>query len=114
MTRLIMSLFVVLVLVCAALALTGVLTFHNSKDETGVTIDKKELKEKTQEAVKKTEETGGKILDKTGEALHKAADGLRSPPDPNTPTTPRLNDKNMQRPDGSQPAPERSDHSSGL
>ena len=59
------------------LATTGVVSVRNTKDETGVTIDKKELKEKTQEAVKKTEEAGGKVLDKTGEALRKAGDEVR-------------------------------------
>jgi hypothetical protein len=49
---------------------------RNNNNETGVTIDKKELKEKTQEAVKKTEEAGGKVLDKTGKALREAADNL--------------------------------------
>ena len=77
MTRLILTVVVILVVVGVVLAAAGVLHFQNTKDETGVTIDKKQLKEKTHEAVEKTGEAGGKILEKTGETLHKAAERLR-------------------------------------
>jgi hypothetical protein len=103
MPRLIMTVVVILVVVGVVLAATGVLRFRNTEDETGVTIDKKELKEKTQKAVEKTEEAGGKILDKTGETLHKAAEGLRgSSDDKRAPTkTPATDDEKTRQPDQS-------------
>ena len=109
MTRLIVLTIAILVVVGAVLATSGVLRVQNSKDESGITIDKKELKEKTQEAVKTTEAAGGKILDKTGEALHKAAEKVRAPsPDQKTPaTTPQLNDRNPRLPEESKQPPEK-------
>jgi hypothetical protein len=91
MTRLFIVVIAILVVVGVALAATGVLHVQNTKDETGITIDKKEFKEKAQEAVKTTTDAGGKILDKTSEALHNAADGLRKPSDDRNPpaTTPQ-------------------------
>ncbi|MGA2256769.1 MAG: hypothetical protein ABSG53_19135 [Thermoguttaceae bacterium] len=107
MTRFMIAAIVILVVLCAALATTGIVRFQNTKDESGVTIDKKELKEKTLEAVKKSEDASGKILDKTGKVLHKAAEGLRGPSgDRNIPTTkPQLNDKNTRHPDETNQSP---------
>lgn len=104
--RVLMTVFVIVVVLGAVLAATGVLHVRNSDDESGVTIDKKELNQKTQEAVEKTENAGSKFLDKTGEALHKAAEGLRKPSDDrNAPaSTPRLNDKNTPQPGESKPS----------
>jgi hypothetical protein len=91
-----MTAFFLFIVAVAVLAITGVLHVRDTKDETGVTIDKKELKEKTQEAVKKTEAAGSKALDKTGEALHKAADEIRGAShDQKTPApTPPADEKN--------------------
>jgi hypothetical protein len=72
MSRLIALIVTTAVVVGAVLAATGVLRFQNTRDEAAVTIDKKQLKEKTQKAIEKAEKTGGGILDKTGEALQKA------------------------------------------
>ena len=66
MTRLMMTVIVTLVVAGIALATAGVLRFQNTSDQAGVTIDKRELKQKTQQAVETTGEFGGKILDKTG------------------------------------------------
>lgn len=77
MSRLILAMIAIIALVVAGLAMSGVLSVRNDKEQTGITIDKKELKEKTREAVKKTEEAGDKAIDKTSNALHKAADQLR-------------------------------------
>ncbi len=108
MTRLIIAAIAVFILVGAVLATTGVLRVQNNKDQSGIVIDKKELKAKTQEAVKKTEEAGSKILDKTGEALHKAADKVRgSSHDQQTPATPQLNDKNLRQPDETRQSPDK-------
>src|SRR5208283_5252036 len=106
--RLILTVVVILVVAGGVLAMTGVLSIRDTKDETGVTIDKKELKEKSQDAVKKTEDAGGKVLDKTGEALRKAADELRGPSHSKTTTTPTVDekDKNLRPPDGSKELPE--------
>jgi hypothetical protein len=46
-----MAVVLILAVVGVVLAATGVLRFRNTKDETGVTIDKKELKEKTRETL---------------------------------------------------------------
>ena len=108
MSRLIMIAFVILVVCGAVLATTGVLSVRNTKDATGVTIDKKELKEKSQDAVKKTEDAGGKVLDKTGEALRKAADEVRGPSHSKTTATPTVDDKdkNLRPPEGSKELPQ--------
>ncbi len=109
MRRLMMAAIAIIVLAGVVLAATGVLRIQNNNKETRVTIDKKELKEKTQEAVKKTEEAGGKVLDKTGKALREAADNLKgSSHDQKTPrTAPQLDDKNNPRqPDEGKRLPE--------
>ena len=67
MSRFITKLVVIAVVIGVLLAAAGVLHFRNGTDQTSVTLDKKELKEKTRDVVGKTEEVGGKILDKTGE-----------------------------------------------
>ena len=97
MNRLIIAALVILVVVGAVLAATGVLHFQNTKDESIITIDKKELKEKTQEAVEKTSET-----------LHKAAEGLQGPADNrNSPTTtPADNGHTTRQPDAGKSSPE--------
>jgi hypothetical protein len=96
------------------LATAGVLRFQNTKDESIITIDKKELKEKAGKAFEKTEDAGSKILDKTGETLHKAAEGLRrSPGNEHAPTkAPATGDDSTRRSDGSMNPPDnREDHS---
>ena len=77
MARLIAVIVGILVVLGIVLGTTGVLHVRNTKDETGVTLDEKELQKKTREAVKTSEDAGGKVLDKTGEAMHKAAEKLR-------------------------------------
>ena len=77
MSRLIITIAVILIGLGVVLAATGFLRFRNSNDESGITLDKKELKEKSQEAVQKTEAAGGKILDPTSESLQKAVKQLR-------------------------------------
>jgi hypothetical protein len=87
MARLIVVLVVIVVGISIVLAMTGVMHFQNTNDQSTITIDKKDLQKKSEKAVEKTEEAGGKILDKTGEALHKAADDLRGrAKDPPAPT----------------------------
>jgi hypothetical protein len=86
MSRLITTLLVIGVVIGFVLAATGVLHFQNTTDEATITINKKELKEKTQEVIKETGEAGGKMLDRTSETLHKAAEGMR--PSPENQTTP--------------------------
>ncbi|MCE5268850.1 MAG: hypothetical protein LLG00_13295 [Planctomycetaceae bacterium] len=66
MNRPFVALIVILVVIAVVLAATGVLRFHNTKDESAVTVDKKLLKEQTEEA-----------LDKAGQTLRKAAGGLQ-------------------------------------
>lgn len=109
MTRFIVAVTVLLVVVGVLLATTGVLHFRSTKDETGLTIDKKELKEKTQEAVETTGRVGSRILDKTGETLRKAADRLRgSSSDRSTPAkTPAADDETARPPAGSKLSPEK-------
>ncbi len=77
MGRILVALVVVVVVVGAVLAMAGVLHFRSADHQATITIDKKELKEKTDKAVEKTEAVGSEILDKTGQILHKAAAGLR-------------------------------------
>ena len=116
MARLMITTVVVLIVLGVVLATTGVLQFRNTEEETGVTIDKKELKEKTKEAVETTGEAGSKILDKTGEVLHKAAEGLRGSPDdqPAPTNTPAADDRPAPQPDGSHgPADEREPQPAG-
>ena len=67
---------IVCVVVFCSMVGTGVLKVHDSKDEAGITIDKKELKEKTHEAVRKAEEAGSEVLDKT---RHFAQSGGKDP-----------------------------------
>ncbi len=81
MKRLIVSVIVIVVLAGVGLAVAGVLRFENTKNRSSITLDKKELQQKTEKAVEKTEAAGGEILDKTGQALHKAAESLRGSSD---------------------------------
>jgi hypothetical protein len=110
MNRWILIVIAICIVGVAVLALSGVLHVRDTKNETGVTIDKKELKEKTEEAVKKTEAAGGKVLDKTGEALHKAAEEIRGTPHDQKPpaTTPLPDEKNksLRQPDGGKDLPD--------
>jgi hypothetical protein len=110
MTRFILTVVVMLVVVGVVLAATGVLRFRNTEDETGVTIDKKELKEKTEQAVEKTEKVGGEILDKTGKSLQKAAEGLRGSPQDKE--VPAVGSEGTRQPDGDKNPPEHKQHES--
>jgi hypothetical protein len=84
--------------------MAGVLHFRSTDNQATITVDKKELKEKTDKAVEKTEAVGSEILDKTGQILHKAAAGLReSAPDQHAPAaTPAPDDHNTRQPDANQ------------
>jgi hypothetical protein len=86
MSRLILAAIAIVALVGVVLAATGALRFQNTENQSGVTLDKKELKEKTQEVIRTTKEAGSKVLDKTSESLHKAAEGLRTTPQDRPPT----------------------------
>jgi hypothetical protein len=108
MARLITTLVVIFVVVGVVLAATGVLRFQNTKDESIITIDKKELKEKAQGVATQAKQTEGKILDKTSETLHKAAEHLRSPSDDKKSApanTPPDDHKNKQPSGAGNPAP---------
>jgi hypothetical protein len=100
MSRLITTVVLTLVVVGIVLAATGVLRFHNTEDQSGITIDKKELKEKAQDAVENTGEAGSAILNKTGEILHKAVERMRGSSDDqsSTTTSPAANDENTGQP----------------
>jgi hypothetical protein len=101
MSRLLSTIAIIVMAVVAVLGTVGVLHFQNADDKAGITVEKKDLEEKTEKAVEKTEEVGGEILDKTGKALHKAAADLResSQDPPHTPaTTPAPHDK-VRQPD---------------
>ncbi len=114
MTRVLIVAIGILAVVGVALAAAGVLHVQNSEDATGIIIDKKQLDEKTQDAVKNTEDAGGKILNETGDALHKAADEMRNPsrnaPAPST--TPPADEKkgNLSRPSGKNLPEDRDPH----
>ena len=114
MTRLVVAVVVILVLIGGVLAAAGVLHFRNATDQSTITIDKKELKEKTDKAVEKTEEVGGKILDKTGETLRKAAERLRgSAHDQGPPTaTRKAGGESTRLPDQSKNPPDNRAHES--
>jgi hypothetical protein len=112
MTRLMMTVIVIIVVVGAVMATTGILRFYNTTDETGVTIDKKELKEQTREAVERAGKTGGAVLDKTGETLHEAAEQMRGSSDNRKlpPTTPATGETGVRQPNGSKNSPENREH----
>jgi len=103
MLRFVLTLILILVVVGAVLALTGVLHVRNSNDETGVTVDKKKLEEKTEKAIEKSEEAGRKMLDKTSDALHKAADEISSHDRNTSTTTPATGDNSMRQREGNKP-----------
>jgi hypothetical protein len=108
MARLITTLVLIAVVVGVVLAATGVLRFQNTKDESIITIDKKELKEKAQGMAKEATKTEGKILDKTSQTLHKAAERLRGSSDvKKNPPAKALagDDKNGGQPDAGSRAP---------
>jgi hypothetical protein len=99
MARLITTLVVIVVVVGVVMAATGVLRFHNTKDESIITIDKKELKEKVQGMTTQAEKDEEKVLDKASETLHKAAERLHSPAeDHGAPAKPSTDDHNNRRP----------------
>lgn len=77
MSRFIATMVVIALVVGVFLAVAGVIHFQNGPDRATVTLDKKDLNEKTQEAVKDMKRAGGDILNKTGDALHRAAAGVR-------------------------------------
>ncbi len=79
MSRWILIVIAILALVGILLAHVGVIHVRNTENDASITVDKKELKEKTHDAVEKTQEAGGEILDKAGAALRKAGEGLRQP-----------------------------------
>lgn len=62
MTRVITIIVAIAVAAGAVLAVSGVLHFQNTKDQSTMTLDKKELKEKTNGAVKKVEKIEKNVL----------------------------------------------------
>jgi uncharacterized membrane protein len=72
MGRFIATVIVALVVIAAVLAVENVVYVRNTDTEAGILINKKELKEQTQEAVEKTKEAGGELLDNSRKALHDA------------------------------------------
>ncbi len=79
--------FIILIAVAAfVLAYAGILSFENSKNKAGVTIDKSQLKQQSQQIIDKTKKAGGKLLRKAGDELHKAENGAHAPPQPSAPT----------------------------
>jgi hypothetical protein len=91
MARLITWTVAIVVVLGGVMAATGVLRFESDQDRSTITIDKKELKEKTHNAVKEAEKTESKILEKTGDALHSAAKGMRESSDGKAPAKPPAN-----------------------
>jgi hypothetical protein len=111
MARFITTLVVIVVVVGVVMAATGVMRFHDTKDESIITIDKKELKEKVQGMATEAKKSEGKVLEKTSDALHKAAERLHSPTDDHDATAkPSADNHNNQRsPDAGKPAPSKDD-----
>ena len=94
----------ILVLVSPVLATTGVVSFHNTKDQTGVTIDKKELKEKDSGCGQEGGRGRWKFSRRPARSLRKAADEMRGSSHdqmkPPTKTPPAdETDKNPQQPE---------------
>ena len=79
--RLIKIVLGIAVLAFIVFAATGIVYVRNNKDNAGVMIDKKELKEKTHDVIDKTREAGSKGLERMGKALHKAGEEIKQPPD---------------------------------
>jgi hypothetical protein len=80
MGRFIATIVVALVVLAAVLAVKNVVYVQNTDDETGIMINKKELKEQTHEAVEKTKKAGSELLDRSRKALHDASGGPKKPP----------------------------------
>jgi hypothetical protein len=101
MARFITTLVVIVVVVGVVLAATGVLRFQDTKDQSIITIDKKELKEKVDKMTTQAEQAGSKALDKTSETLHKGVEELRhSSKDKAAPPEPPANDRQNERQPG--------------
>jgi hypothetical protein len=62
------------VVVVVVLAVTGALRVRNAGDEVHITIDKKEVKEKAEQAIDKTKHLGDRVVEKTREILHSSED----------------------------------------
>jgi hypothetical protein len=84
MARLITTLILIAVVIGIVLAVSGVLRFQSTNDESTITLDKKELRDKAHEAVEKTGET----LQKAGERLRGSSQEHVTPtPTPTAPPT---------------------------
>jgi hypothetical protein len=107
-----MILVAVVLLAGVVLAAVGVVHVQNTQDKAGITIDKKELNEKTQEAVEKAKTAGNEVLHKTGQALHKAGDRLQGAP-PSADAPAKSETRATQRagqPEGDKSRPESGEH----
>lgn len=69
MTRLIVTLAIIVAVVVIILGMAGVLHVQNTDDKAGITVDKKELREKTHSAVEKTKGAAVEVLDKARRAV---------------------------------------------
>ena len=63
---------VVVILGIIVVAVTGSLRVRNTDDEVNVTIDKSELKTKTEQAVNKAKQLGERAVERTREAISKS------------------------------------------
>jgi hypothetical protein len=91
MVKIILAIVALAVLTGIVLAATGVLRVRNTENTFNIELHKKDLEQKTNEAVEKSKQAGDAILEKTGELPHKAGDKLqgategRQTPDPMKP-----------------------------
>lgn len=77
MFRLLVVIIVVAVLASVVvLGATGVLRVYNTNDSIKVELQKNELKQKAENAVRETEQAGSRLLEKTGKALRHAGGKL--------------------------------------
>jgi hypothetical protein len=83
MARLIVTAVLILVVAGIVLGTAGVLHYRDTPDQTTVTFDKREFREKSREAADKTAEMGRQTLDRTGQAFHDVAEQLRGAPNGN-------------------------------
>ena len=97
MGRFILTVIVIFVVAAVVLTVAGALHFQNTPDETRVTLDKKELNQKTQELMGESKEAGSKALKNTGEALHKAGEDLHPSHDQPAPSAKPDNQQPGQR-----------------
>jgi hypothetical protein len=99
MKRLFLILVALVVLAGVVIIAVGGLSVQNTPNETTITIDKKELKEKAHEALVKTKEAGSSLLKQTGVDLQKAGNNMNPAPDQPPSTQPdNLNEAAQPQP----------------